>query len=65
MIGETLGVDLLKLVVRERRRTTFQWNPPILVKDFERSSVKAITPQQLFDELDARGIVYREIPWMK
>lgn len=33
------------------------------VKDFERSSVKAITPQQLFDELDARGVVYREIPW--
>ena len=30
------------------------------VKDFERSSVKAITPQQLFDELDARGVVYRE-----
>ena len=35
------------------------------VKDFERSSVKAITPQQLFDELDARGVVYREIPWME
>jgi len=27
--------------------------------------VKTITPQQLFDELDARGIVYREIPWME
>ena len=34
-------------------------------RDFERSSVKAITPQELFDELDARGIVYREIPWLE
>jgi len=25
--------------------------------------VKTITPQQLFGELDACGIVYREIPW--
>lgn len=33
------------------------------LKDFERSSVKAITPEQLFDELDARGIIYREIEW--
>lgn len=32
-------------------------------KDFQRSPVKALTPQQLFDELDARGIVYREISW--
>ena len=32
-------------------------------KDFQRSPVKALTPQQLFDELDARGIVYREIIW--
>ncbi len=34
------------------------------LKDFERSSVRAVTPQQLFDELDARGIVYREVPWI-
>lgn len=33
------------------------------VKDFGRSSIKALTPQQLFDELDARGLVYREISW--
>lgn len=65
MIGETPGVDLRKLVVGERRRTAFQWVPPIFAKDFERSSVKAIAPQQLFDELDARGIVYREIPWVE
>lgn len=31
------------------------------VRDFARSSVKAITPSELFDELDSRGIVYREI----
>ena len=31
--------------------------------DFQRSSIRAVTPQQLFDELDARGIVYREILW--
>ena len=34
-------------------------------QDFGRSSIKAITPEQLFQELDARGIVYREIPWSK
>ncbi len=32
------------------------------VDDYKRSTVRAVTPQQLFDELDARGIVYREIP---
>ncbi|WP_251230816.1 type II toxin-antitoxin system VapC family toxin [Adlercreutzia aquisgranensis] len=30
--------------------------------DYRRSTVRAVTPQQLFDELDARGIVYCEIP---
>lgn len=32
------------------------------VRDFSRSSVKALTPQELFDELDSRGVVYREVP---
>ena len=32
------------------------------VDDYKRSTVRAVTPQQLFDELDVRGIVYREIP---
>lgn len=32
------------------------------VKDFARSSVKAITPAELFDEFAQRGIVYEEIP---
>lgn len=32
------------------------------VKDFARSSVKAITPAELFAELAQRGIVYEEIP---
>ncbi len=32
------------------------------VDDYKRSTVRAVTPQQLFDELDARGIVCREIP---
>lgn len=32
------------------------------VDDYKRSTVRAVTPQQLFDELDARGIVHREIP---
>lgn len=33
------------------------------VKDFGRSSVRAITPSELFKELEARGIVYEEIDW--
>lgn len=33
------------------------------VKDFARSSIRAITPGQLFEELEARGIVYQEVPW--
>lgn len=33
------------------------------VKDFARSSIRAITPDQLFEELEARGIVYQEVPW--
>ena len=33
------------------------------VKDFARSSIRAITPEQLFEELEARGIVYEEIDW--
>lgn len=32
-------------------------------KDFERSSVRALTPAALFEELEARGVVYEEIPW--
>lgn len=32
-------------------------------KDFSRSSVNAITPKQLFEELEARGIYYEEIDW--
>lgn len=32
-------------------------------RDFARSSVRAITPAQLFDELAARGVVYEEIDW--
>lgn len=30
-------------------------------KDFSRSSIRALTPKELFDELDARGIHYEEI----
>lgn len=33
------------------------------VRDFARSSVRAITPEQLFNELAARGIAYEEINW--
>lgn len=33
------------------------------VKDFARSSVRALTPPALFEELEARGVVYEEIPW--
>lgn len=33
------------------------------VRDFARSSVKALTPEQLFQELEARGFVYEEIDW--
>lgn len=33
------------------------------VKDFARSSVRALTPAALFEELEARGMVYEEIPW--
>lgn len=33
------------------------------VGGFARSSVRAITPEQLFAELEARGIVYEEFPW--
>lgn len=29
--------------------------------DFSRSSIRALTPKELFDELDARGIHYEEI----
>lgn len=33
------------------------------VKDFARSSVRALTPAALFEELEARGVVYEEILW--
>ncbi|WP_165047006.1 MULTISPECIES: PIN domain-containing protein [unclassified Adlercreutzia] len=33
------------------------------VKDFARSSIRALTPEQLFAELEARGIIYEEVPW--
>ncbi len=33
------------------------------VKDFERSSVRALTPERLFQELELRGIHYEEINW--
>ena len=33
------------------------------VKDFTRSSIRAITPEQLFKELEARGMVYEEADW--
>ncbi|MCI8469114.1 MAG: PIN domain-containing protein [Eggerthellaceae bacterium] len=33
------------------------------VKDFARSSVRALTPEQLFAELEARGLVYEEVDW--
>ncbi|MCI2240804.1 type II toxin-antitoxin system VapC family toxin [Adlercreutzia faecimuris] len=32
-------------------------------RDFTRSSIKALTPEQLFEELAARGLVYEEIDW--
>lgn len=32
-------------------------------KDFGRSSIRAITPKQLFAELEARGIHYEEVDW--
>lgn len=30
-------------------------------KDFKRSSIKALTPKELFEELDARGLHYEEV----
>ncbi|MCI9129787.1 MAG: PIN domain-containing protein [Eggerthellaceae bacterium] len=33
------------------------------VKDFKRSSIRAVSPQQLFDELEEAGICYEEINW--
>lgn len=33
------------------------------VKDFERSPVKALTPEQLFSELESRGFIYEEIDY--
>lgn len=33
------------------------------VKDFARSSVRTLTPAALFEELEARGVVYEEILW--
>ena len=32
-------------------------------RDFTRSSIKALTPEQLFEELAARGLGYEEIDW--
>lgn len=32
-------------------------------REFTRSSIKALTPEQLFEELAARGLVYEEIDW--
>lgn len=34
------------------------------VKDFKRSSIKAITPQELFEELENQGLYYEEIEWL-
>lgn len=33
------------------------------IKDFGRSSIQAITPEELFEELDVRGLHYEEIEW--
>lgn len=33
------------------------------VKDFRRSKVEAITPEELFARLEHRGIVYEELNW--
>lgn len=33
-------------------------------KDFKRSSIKAISPESLFDELSLRGFNYEEIEWV-
>ena len=34
------------------------------IKDFKRSSIKALTPSELFEELESRGIHYEEIDWL-
>ncbi|WP_270297556.1 type II toxin-antitoxin system VapC family toxin [Eggerthella sinensis] len=33
------------------------------VKDFKASPVEAVTPEQLFDRLEAQGFVYEEVCW--
>ncbi len=33
------------------------------VKDFQRSTVEAVTPEQLFEILKNQGFEYEEIPW--
>lgn len=32
-------------------------------QDFRDSSVEAVTPEELFERLEARGIVYEEVEW--